>query len=126
MIRLNELEAVMKPQFVFMKNPPKPLVLNEEVEGVKDLARTIFVGLSDMYGIPSDKTMAYLDMGYDSFRNKLSEFRKQFRDGRDAYGNDDGNPAVKLFIKTSLCLNAIKFKYQTNPYVRLETWINFD
>lgn len=117
----------MKPQFVFMKNAPKPLVLNEEIEGVKDLARTIFVGLSDMYGLPSDRTMEYLDMGYDSFRNKLTEFRKQYRAGKAEWECGNRNsPEVKLFVKTSLCLNAIKFKYKSNPYVRLESWINFD
>jgi hypothetical protein len=128
MIKLNEIEKVMKPQFVFDKDANKFFQCDEEYEGNKDLARSIFVGISDMYGFDAQLVMSYLDMGYDSYRYKLSQFREYYREGKrrqengTIYMSDDA--VKKYFIKVSLCMNAIKFHSRSNPYLKLDEYVN--
>lgn len=128
MIKLNELEHAMKAQFIWDREGLKPLQLNEEYEGNKELARTIFVGLADMYGFDASDVMNYIDCGYDSYRYKLMQFRDYYKMGkkREEEGvlktTDDA--VTKFYIKVCLCLNAIKFQTKRNPYLKLEEYIN--
>jgi hypothetical protein len=124
MIRLNEIEQVMKSQFVWDREGLKPMQVDEEYEGNKELARTVFVGLADMYGFEATEVMQYIDCGYDSYRHKISQFRESYKIGRE---RDDAGQLKsfddsinKLYIKTCLCLNSIKHKTQRNPYLKLE------
>lgn len=128
MIKLIELEQAMKGQFVWDREGLKPLQLNEEYEGNKELARTIFVGLADMYGFDSSDVMNHIDCGYDSYRYKLMQFRDYYKMGkkREEEGtlraNEDA--VTKFYVKVSLCLNAIRFQTKRNPYLKLEEYIN--
>ena len=128
MIKLREIEEVMKPNFIWDKNALKPLQLNETYEGNKDLARTIFVGIADMYGFSATDVMEYIDCGYDSYRHKLMQFREYYKSGkkRDEVGAittyDDA--ITKFFVKVGLCLNSIRIKTKRNPYLKIEEYIN--
>lgn len=128
MIRLTELEQAMKAQFIWDREGLKPLQLNEEYEGNKELARTIFVGLADMFGFDSSDVMTYLDCGYDSYRHKLMQFRDYYRIGRKRF--EDGtlrsyeDAVTKMYVKVGLCLNVIRYKTKRNPYIKLEDYIN--
>lgn len=128
MIKLKELEEVMKPQFIWDKEGLKPLQLNEDYEGNKELARTIFVGLADMYGFDSADVMNYLDCGYDSYRHKLMQFREYYKEGkkRESLGilRSYQDAVTKFYVKVGLCLNAIRIKTRRNPYLKLEEYIN--
>jgi hypothetical protein len=130
MTRLDALQKYMKPQFVWEKNNLKNMQTSEEYEGAKDLARMVFVGLADMYGFDQVDVMNYLDMEYESHRNKIQAFRSNFREGlaRDKKGTvyliDD--PIKKFYMKVRLCLNAIKFATKENSYVKLEEWISYE
>jgi len=128
MIRLKEIEEVMRPQFVWDRGSQKYMQCNEEYEGNKDLARSIFVGISDMYGFDATNVMDYLDMGYDSYRHKLSQFREYYREGkrRDDEGIlfDMDDAIKKFYIKVSLVLNSIKTKTQRNPYLKMDDYVN--
>jgi len=128
MIRLSELEQAMKAQFIWDREGLKPLQLNEEYEGNKELARTIFVGLADMYGFEAGDVMTYIDCGYDSYRNKLMQFREYYRTGRKRFNDgtlrSHDDAVTKLYVKVGLCLNAIRSNTKRNPYIRLEEYIN--
>jgi hypothetical protein len=127
MIKLNEIEAVMRPNFVWDRNGLKPMQVSEEYEGNKELARTVFVGLADMYGFDTTDIMEYIDCGYDSFRHKISQFREYYRAGRERYETGVSrayNDAItKMYVKTCLCLNAIRYQTKRNPYLKLEDYI---
>lgn len=119
----------MKSQFIWDKSfDAKPLQLKEEYEGNKEMARTIFVGLADMYGFDSSHVMDHIDCGYDSYRHKLEQFRENYKIGRK---RDEENmlrviedQTTRFYIKTCLCMNAIKFMTKRNPYTQLHTHIN--
>jgi hypothetical protein len=126
MIRLNEIEEIMRPNFIWDRQGLKPLQVNEDYEGNKELARTVFVGLADMYGFDASDVMTYLDCGYDSYRHKLAQFREYYKIG---FANKESLDAIddavrKFYIKVNLCLNAIKFTTRRNPYVKFEDYIN--
>jgi hypothetical protein len=125
MIKLKEIEQVMKPNFIWNRSGLKPLQVNEEYEGNKELARTIFVGIADMYGFKSDDICDYLDCGYDSYRHKLSQFREYYQIGyrhREKLHTCDES-VKKFYIKVGLCLNSIKLTTKRNPYIKLEEYI---
>lgn len=130
MTKLRDLEKAMHAQFIWSKQPEKPLQVNEEYEGAKDLARLVFVGLSDMYGFDSSLTMNYLDMEYDSYRNKLQHFKQNWKEAkvREEEGliNVINDPVKKFYNKVCLCLNAIKFNHGHNPYLKLNDWMQYE
>lgn len=113
MTNLSQLEKAMRAQFVWEKNPTKPLQTLESQEGAKDIARMIFVGVADMNGFSSEEIQTYLDMGFDSFRTKLRRFRDLAKEARQRvkdgiiYRIDDD--VKKFYLKTTLTLNAIKY-----------------
>lgn len=128
MIRLTELEKIMRPQFIFDRLSNRNMQTSEEYEGNKELARMIFVGLADMYGFESSVITEYLDMGYDSYRNKLSNFREYYKESlsRIEAGQDlrRFDPQLrKFYIKVLLCLNSIKHNTRTNPYYKIGEYI---
>lgn len=127
MIRLNEIESVMRSNFIWDRNGLKPMQVLEEYEGNKELARTIFVGLADMYGFDTTDIMEYIDCGYDSFRHKISVFREYYKVGRsrqeDKTLKHHDDAITKLYVKTCLCLNAIRHLTKRNPYLKLEEYI---
>jgi hypothetical protein len=115
MNNLTQLEKAMRPQFVWEKNPAKPLQTLETQEGAKDIARMIFVGLADMHGFKSEEVQNDLDMRFDSYRNKLSTFRENIKECRrrenegNIYEVDDN--IKKFYLKVNLTLNAVKYMY---------------
>lgn len=130
MTQLKHLEEAMKAQFIWDKSGIKTLQVNEEIEGSKDLARMIFVGIADMNGFDAAHVMEYLDMEYESHRNKLSQFKKHYKEAihRKNRGALDlqEDTTRKVYYKTSLCLNSIKFKFRVNPYLKLEQWMQYE
>lgn len=127
MIKLKEIEKVMRPQFVWDRDGQKYLQCNEEYEGNKDLARNIFVGIADMYGFEATTVMEYLDMGYDSYRHKLTQFRDYYREAklREADGTLQHDRTLKkFFIKVCLVLNSIKYTTKRSPYIKMNDYIN--
>jgi len=130
MVRLSELEKLMKPQFIWDRSGAKILQTSETYEGAKDLARMIFVGLADMHGFSSSSTQDYLDMTYDSYRNKIQQFRANLREcnrrSEEGSINVIDDNIKKFYLKFSLCMNAIKHTYKQNPYFKLDNWIQYD
>jgi hypothetical protein len=130
MVKLRDLEKAMKPQFVWSAHPEKPLQLNEEYEGAKDMARMIFVGLAEMHGFDSGDTMNYLDMEYESYRNKLQHFRNNWKEAKKR--EEEGvigvieDPVKKFYYKVCLTMNAIKFNFGTNPYLKLNDFLRYE
>jgi hypothetical protein len=130
MTKLKDLEKAMRPQFVWSSEKFKPMQLNEEIEGAKDLARMIAVGLADMHGFDAVDVMNYLDMEYESHRNKLKQFRENYREALKRVEKETiflvEDPIKKFYCKVQLCLNAIKFNHNTNPYLKLNDWMNYE
>ena len=128
MIKLNELEKAMKGQFIWDRSALKPMQVTEEYEGNKELARTIFVGLSDMYGFDCGDVMEYLDCGYDSYRHKLSQFREMYKAGQERDANGElknyEDAITKFYTKVRLCLSAIKFQTGRNAFLNIENYIS--
>jgi hypothetical protein len=87
----------------------------------------IFVGLADMHGFDSIGVQDYLDMTYDSHRNKIQQFRANLREAQRRV--EDGSINViednikKFHLKVTLCMNAIKWTTKSNPYFKLENWM---
>ena len=130
MVRLEELEKCMRPQFVWDRNGLKVLQTDEEYEGAKDLARLVFVGLADMLGFDSPSVMGYLDMEYESHRNKIQTFRSNYREAlrREKEGNvflvED--PIKKFYLKVGLCLNSIQHNTKQNKFIKMQEWISYE
>lgn len=130
MVRLEHLEKAIRPQFVWDRQGLKVLQTNEEYEGAKDLARLVFVGLADMLGFESPAVMEYLDMEYESHRNKIQAFRSNYREAlrrvnnKTIYVHED--PIKKFYLKVWLCLNAIKYQTRNSFYVNIEDWISYE
>lgn len=128
MTRLEHLQECMRSQFIWDRSGAKLMQTNEAFEGSKDLARMIFVGLADMYGFQPADVQIYLDMEYDSYRNKLATFKRNWKevlrriDTKEMYVIDD--PVKKFYHKVGLCLNSIRWKYRHNPFLKLEDWID--
>jgi hypothetical protein len=124
MNNLTQLEKAMRAQFVWEKNPVKPLQTLETQEGAKDIARMIFVGIADMHGFKSEEVQNYLDMRFDSYRNKLSTFRENIKECRirEAQGNiyEVDDSVKKFYLKVNLTLNAIKYMFGSS-YVSFST-----
>ena len=124
MNKLTQLEKAMRPQFVWEKNPAKPLQTLETQEGAKDIARMIFVGIADMYGFQSDDIKNFLGMRFESYRNKLSTFRELMKEARRReaagliYANDD--LVKKFYLKVNLTLNAIRYSHR-DSYLSFES-----
>ncbi len=130
MVRLEQLEKCMRPQFVWDRNGLKVLQTDEEYEGAKDLARLVFVGLADMLGFDAQDVMSYLDMEYESHRNKIQTFRSNYREAlrRDRDGRvflvED--PIKKFYLKVCLCLNSIQHATKNNQFVKMQEWITYE
>lgn len=126
MIRISEIEEIMRPNFVWDRAGLKPLQVNEYYEKNKELARIVFVGLCDMYGIDSSDAIDYLDCGYESYRHKISLFREGYKEGlrRKETGEHYDDTQNKIYNKTCMCLNAIAFKYKRNQYIKIADYIN--
>mgnify|MGYP006921440299 CR=1 FL=1 len=127
MIRLEAIERIMRPQFIWSKSPQKKLQVNETFEGNLELARIVFVGLADMYGFDSSDVMSYLDCGYDTYRNKLMQFRSAWKECKNREEQkilyDFVDMSSKIYIKTCFCLNAIRYESGRNPYLRMAEYI---
>lgn len=130
MVRLEHLEKAIRPQFVWDRAGLKVLQTNEEYEGAKDLARLVFVGLADMLGFESNTVMDYLDMEYESHRNKIQTFRSNYREALRRVNNDTiyllDDPIKRFYMKVWLCLNAIKYQTRDSFYVNIEDWMNYE
>lgn len=130
MVRLDQLEKAMRPNFIWDRTGLKPLQTNEEYEGAKDIARMVFVGLAEMYGFDQVDVMNYLDMEYDSHRNKVQAFRSNYRESMRRVKNESifliEDPVKRFYLKTALCLNSIKFATRSNPFIKLEDWLTYE
>jgi hypothetical protein len=115
MNKLSQLEKAMRPQFVWEKNPAKPMQTLEHQEGAKDVARMIFVGVADMHGFKSEDIQEYLDMRFESYRNKLSTFRDMLKEckrrRKDGSLLEIDDQVKRFYFKVNLTLNAIKYMY---------------
>jgi hypothetical protein len=126
MVRLDQLEKAMRPQFIWDRGASKILTASETYEGAKDFARMIFAGLADMHGFSPSATQDYLDMSYDSYRNKIQQFRNSLREAKKR--KDDGtiylidDQIKRFYLKVQLCLNAIKFMYKRDSYYKLNNY----
>lgn len=115
MITIHSIEKAMRPQFVWSDSSSKLMQTSEVMEGSKDAARLIFVGVCDMYGLNHNDIMNHVQMGYDSFRYHLSKFREQYSD-----------PAHKRFnVKVKLVLNAIAFA-NSGHILNIDKWLQHD
>ncbi len=117
-MNLEQIEKSMRPQFIWDREGLKLLQTDENMEGSKDVGRIIFVGLTDMYGIAQKDVREYLDLSYDVYRHCLTEFRERYK----SYLNRDGNNK-RFGNKVGLCLNAIKFNYNTKPFLNLTDYV---
>lgn len=129
-MKLTELEKIVRPQFIYAENPVKPLETNIKFETTSSAARIIFVGLADMYGHDSSDICDHLDMGYQSYLTKLGQFKAMYKEatklkeqGLLASGDES---LVRFYTKLNLCLNAIKFSKRSNPYFKIQEWINHE
>lgn len=126
MNKLNQLEQLFRPNFIWDREGLKPLQVSEEYEGAKDLARTIFVGVAQMIGFDSASVQEYLDMPYDSYRNKVQHFRSNYNEAlrRKYDGTFDRyeDPVRKFWNKLMLVQNAIYWS-QNRRLVATEEWL---
>ena len=114
-MRTDQLKKAMDPQFVWDRSPlASPMQTLEEMEGSREVARMIFVGLAELHGVHPEPVMDFLDMGYDAWRNNTQKFRNHWK----AYKL--GDPASKrVGVKVQLCLNAIKTMFGVDKFLAL-------
>lgn len=126
MIRISEIEAIMRPNFIWDRDALKPLQVNEYYEKNKELGRIVFVGLCDMYGIDARSVIEYLDCGHESYRHKIGMFREAYKEclRRKEDGEHYDDTDNKIYNKTCLCLNAISMRFKRNQFVKIADYIN--
>jgi hypothetical protein len=123
-MKLENLERVMKAQFVWHRDPLKPMQTNELIEGSKDTARIVFVGIANMYGFYVADICQYLDIMHDSYVEKLTLFRDVYRDGYK--GRHLSRDKARIYRKIRLVLNAIQSETKRNPYIKMEVYLDND
>lgn len=123
-MRLDTLEKIMKPQFVWHKDPMKPMQTNELIEGSKDTGRIVFVGIANMYGFYVADICEHLDIMHESYVEKLSLFRQVYKDG--VQGKHLSRDGQRIYRKIRLVLNALKTATKNNPYVKMEVYLDND
>lgn len=130
MKKLEQLEKLMRPQFIWDREGLKPMQTSEEYEMSKGLGREIFTGLADMLGFSSQDVMEYLDMEYDSHRHKIQSFRSNYKEALRRVENDtiyliDDN-IKRFYLKVKLCLIAIDYDFKKKGYINIENWISYE
>lgn len=120
MVKLNEIEKVLRPNFIFEKTPNKILHTLEQYEGNKEVARDIFIGVAEMYGFNSHDVMNYLEVGYNEYRSRVVQFRSRYR---SCMNGNCPQELLRYRNKLRLVLNTIKTRYGGNPYLRIEDFI---
>jgi hypothetical protein len=121
MVRLNEIEKVLRPNFIFERTPNKIMHTLEQYEGNKEIARDIFIGIAEMYGFDSHDVMNYLEVGYNEYRSRLLQFRKNYR---LSMGDNCPEELIRFRNKTRLVLNTIRTRHGGNPYLRIEHFVS--
>jgi hypothetical protein len=117
MIKLIELEKAFKGQFIWGDTTKRAMATDENYEGNIESARTIFVGLSNVYNFDALDVCDHLDIGIATYNDKLGQWREAWKAG--VRGDYYSNTQKRMFIKTCLILNVIKWKTKTNPYLKL-------
>lgn len=120
MVKLLEIEKVIRPNFIFEKAPNKILQTLEQYEDSKEVARDIFIGIAEMYGFESHHVMDYLEVGYNEYRSRLVQFRKNYR----ASLVNCPPELIRFRNKVRLVLNTINTRHGGNSYVRIEQFIS--
>ncbi len=111
---LEQIESAMRPQFIWDKEGLKPLQTCEVMEGSKDVARMIFCGIADMFGMDRKDVQLHLDMSHEMHRGAVTRFREHLRESKIATGT-----AKRFGVKVGLCINAINYKHNVRPFVDL-------
>jgi hypothetical protein len=124
---LNALENYFKAQFIWDKTGKK-LQTNLEMEGSKELARNIFVGLATMYGFSKEDICEHLDIGDVTFENRLKTFVDFYTYGllmqKEGLFSDEATTQQKTVVKTGFVLNAIGFKEKRDQKTKLNFFID--
>jgi hypothetical protein len=127
MRKLKDLEQFMKAQFIWDKDG-KRFGTNLDMEGSKELARNIFIGLATIYGFKKEDIIDYIDCGEDSYHHKLVSFVELYYSGmllhEQGLCSDDATIQQKVFIKTGLILNAIKWQTRRDQTIKVKNYID--
>lgn len=105
MTKLRDLQKVMKAQFVWSKEPLRPMQTDEFYEGSTESARIVFVGLSDFYKFEALDVCDLLEMSYETYLNRVKQFKAIYKAGEK--GESLTSQDRRLYVKTRLCVNAI-------------------
>lgn len=129
MNKLESLEALFRPNFLWDRTGLKPMQTSEEHEGAKDIARMIFVGVSSMLGFEPSSVMDYLDMTYESYRNKLMHFRASYNEAirrkEQSIFDQYEDPVRKFWNKLMLVQNSLYWK-QKRRLIATDEWLKLD
>lgn len=114
MIKLKDIEDCIRPNFILARNNTKILATTEEHENSKEIARIVFVGISEIYGHKMADVCEYLEIDYNEYRQKLQLFRAYHTLQTGATRRDK-----RFHYKIRLCLNAAKYK-DDKPMLQLD------
>lgn len=105
MTKLIDLEKVMRAQFVWSKDPLRPMQTDEFYEGSTESARIVFIGLSDFYKFDPLDVCDHLDITYETYLNRVKHFKAMYKAAEK--GEALTSQEQRLYVKTRLCVNAI-------------------
>jgi hypothetical protein len=118
MNKLRDLEASMRAQFVWNKEPVRHMQTDEFYEGSTESARIVFIGLSDFYKFEPLEVCDHLDITYETYLSRVKEFKAMYKAAQK--GEALTSQEKRLYAKTRLCLNAIWTSTRRNPYLKFD------
>lgn len=95
----------MKAQFVWSKDPLRPMQTDEFYEGSTETARIVFIGLCDFYKFEVLDVCDLLEISYETYLNRVKQFKAIYKAAEK--GESLSSQDRRLYIKTRLCVNAI-------------------
>lgn len=125
MLTVEQIYEAMKPNFLWEKNPLKPLQTRDEYTDSISIAPTVFIGLSLLYGVPEEDVMIYLDINHEEYRNKLKRFREHIaaylndRENNVPLNFDDPKAPQRYYSKFMLSKNYITLYFRETPWLSL-------
>lgn len=118
MTKLRDIQRVMKAQFVWAKDPIRPMQTDEFYEGSTESARIVFIGLCDFYKFEVLDVCDILDITYETYLTRVKHFKAMYK------AAEKGEPLSyqdqRLYVKTRLCVNAISSETKRKLILTIE------
>jgi hypothetical protein len=126
-MELWNLENAIHKQCLWNYETNRRLQTDPKYETKAELGQILFIGIAEMYGFKQEEILDYIDIEPAIYKKRIAKFQKAHREmlkriGLDLPNSKDFNH--KIYIKTALVQNYIKFHYNNEGYVSYRDLLN--